>query len=156
MYDKNEYKKSFKNISILFFVAMFLLLITAIFLTIFTGTFTWNSLYISIINSLIGVMIPLVLFNILYDNFTKSYHNREVSDRITEALIVKEELIDRFFDDTKREFIQKTTASLLGKTEGNMLYSTLMAPYLNNRYNFRRNFKYYISYNFNERESPLL
>ncbi|MGM7703377.1 hypothetical protein ACSVDE_16725 [Pseudalkalibacillus sp. Hm43] len=146
MFDENEYRKSYKNISLLFFISMCLLLIIAIFLNIFMKTFTWDSLYISVINSLIGVMIPLVLFNILYDHFTKTYHNREVSDRITEALVFKQELIGRFSDDTKKQFIKNTTESLLGKTEGDMLYSTMIEPYLNNQYSFRRNFKYYISY----------
>ncbi|TMW70744.1 hypothetical protein [Alteribacter natronophilus] len=141
-----ELSKSYKNISLLFFWVVFLLLVVVVFLNIVLGIFTWETLYMGIINSLISVMIPLVLFNILFDHFTKSYQNKEISDSITKALTFEKEVLEQFTPESKKQFIRSSTESLLGETEGNMLYQTVMAPYLNHVYNFRRNFRYHISY----------
>ncbi|PYZ93454.1 hypothetical protein CR194_09790 [Salipaludibacillus keqinensis] len=119
-------------------------------LNIFLGTITWVSFYIDIVTSLISVMIPLLLFNLIYDHFTKSHQNLEMSDSIANALMLNKSILSRFSSGARKSFIKNSTESLLGNEEGRMLYTTLIAPYLDNKYNFRRNFKYNICYS----ESP--
>jgi len=147
IYDKQEFKKTYKNISVLFFMVMLLLLVIIVGLNfILDKSFSWSHFSDQVITSLIGVMIPLVLFNIVFDHFTKVYHQKEVSDRITETLIFNKEVINHFSEESKNRFIKSSVESLLGDDHGNMLYNSLISPYLNNVYSFRSNFKYYISY----------
>ncbi|MBU9711974.1 hypothetical protein [Evansella tamaricis] len=143
---KTESNKSFKNITLLFFFVLILLLLLVVLLNVVFGTVTWESLYINIITSLISVMIPLVLFNLIYDYVTKSHQKIEISDSISKAFMLNKDILERFSTDSRKSFIKTSTESLLGEEEGKMLYTTLIAPYLENKYNFRRNFKYHICY----------
>ncbi|MFA9559182.1 hypothetical protein ACERII_17880 [Evansella sp. AB-rgal1] len=95
-------------------------------------------------------MIPLVLFNLIYDYVTKSHQKVELSDSISNAFMMNKDILNRFSIDSRKSFIKTSTESLLGDEEGKMLYTTLIAPYLENKYNFRRNFKYHICYSLNE------
>jgi hypothetical protein len=143
---KKLIRDSFKSISILFLLLMIVLLAIVVIISYFTGTLTPKELINELITSLFGIMIPIVLVNIIYDKLTKSYHSQEVSEKLTEALMLNKDVLKRFTPESKKQFIQNSTESLLGEVEGEMLYSTLIEPYLNNKYNFRRNFRYYISY----------
>ncbi|WP_186576100.1 hypothetical protein [Aquibacillus kalidii] len=148
MHEKDgfELKKSFKNVSILFFLVVFLLLLLVILINVLFGIYSWQKLYIDIINSLVGVLVPLVLFNFLYDHFTKKQHDRELSEKITETMMLDQEIINNFSTDSKKDFIRKSTQSILGDTVGQMLYDSLIKSYLNKTYEYRHHFKYYISY----------
>ncbi|WP_240375121.1 hypothetical protein [Bacillus piscicola] len=143
---RKESKRSYRNINILFFMVLLLLLIVVVFLNVFIGTITWKSFYMDMITSLIGVMIPLVLFNLAYDHFTKSHQKLEMSDTIANAFMLNKNVLARFSVASRKNFIRNSTESLLGEDEGKMLYTTLIEPYLENRYNFRRNFKYNVCY----------
>ncbi|UOQ83764.1 hypothetical protein [Gracilibacillus salinarum] len=144
--DHSLLTRSFKNISVLFFIVVLLLLFVVILINVLFGIYTWDRLYMDLINALVGVMIPLVLFNFLYDRFTQQHKDRELSEKITETMLLDEQVIDRFSNDSKKAFIQKSTESILGKTVGNMVYDTLIQSYLSKSYQYRHHFKYYISY----------
>ncbi|MGP4039009.1 hypothetical protein ACTWP4_03725 [Gracilibacillus sp. D59] len=144
--DNTLLTRSFKNISILFFFVVLLLLFIVILVNVLLGIYSWDRLYIDIVNSLVSVMIPLVLFNFLYDYFTQKHKDRELSEKMTETMMLNQEVIDKFSTESKKQFIQKSTESILGKTVGNMLYETLIHSYLTKSYQYRHRFKYYISY----------
>lgn len=139
-------KDSFKSISVLFLLFIIALLVISVLIGLFTNALTPKDLLTQFITSLFGIMIPVVLVNIIYDKMTKHYYNQEVSEKLTEALMLNKDVLRQFYPDSKKQFIRNSTESILGEEEGQMLYSTLIEPYLNNKYNFRRNFRYYISY----------
>ena len=138
--------KSFRNINILFFLLILFLLFIVILVNVLMGNYSWSSLYKDLFNSLVGVLIPLVLFNFAYDYFTQKQKDRELSEKLTETMLLDEEVIDQFSTESKKKFIQNSTESILGKKVGGMLYETLIQSYLSKSYQFRQRFKYYISY----------
>ncbi len=144
--DRTLLNRSFKNISLLFFFVVLLLLFVVILINVLLGIYSWDRLYIDMINALVGVMIPLVLFNFLYDHFTRKQKDRELSEKMTETMMLDQQIIDNFSTESKKKFIQKSTQSILGKTVGEMLYETLIQSYLTKSYQYRHRFKYYISY----------
>lgn len=144
--ERRELKREKRNISLLFLWILILFFIITLLINFLVGGYTWKKLFLDLINAMIGIMIPLVLFNVAFEYFTKNQQNREISDTLAETLMANKQVIDRFSTDAKKHFIKHSTESILGETNGSMLYSTLIQPYLNHKYNFRRNFKYYISY----------
>ncbi|WP_163536157.1 hypothetical protein [Gracilibacillus sp. YIM 98692] len=138
--------RSFKNISILFFSLVVLLLFIVILINVLLGIYSWDQLYFDVINALVSVMIPLVLFNFLYDHFTQKQKDLELTERMTETMLLDERIMDRFSTESKKKFVQKATESILGKTVGRMLYESLIKSYLTRSYQYRHRFKYYISY----------
>ena len=138
--------KSFRNINILFFLLILFLLFIVILVNVLMGNYSWSSLYKDLFNSLVGVLIPLVLFNFAYDYFTQKQKDRELSEKLTETMLMDEEVIDQFSTESKKKFIQNSTESILGEKVGGMLYETLIQSYLSKSYQFRQRFKYYISY----------
>ena len=138
--------KSFRNINILFFLLILFLLFIVILVNVLMGNYSWSSLYKDLFNSLVGVLIPLVLFNFAYDYFTQKQKDRELSEKLTETMLLDEEVIDQFSTESKKKFIQNSTESILGEKVGGMLYETLIQSYLSKSYQFRQRFKYYISY----------
>src|SRR5699024_41774 len=144
--DRSLLNRSSKNISILFFFVVLLLLFIVILVNVVLGIYSWDRLYIDLINALISVMIPLVLFNFLYDHFTQKYKDRELSEKMTETMMLNQKVIDNFSIESQKQFIRKSTESILGNTVGTMLYETLIKQYLTKSYQYRHRFKYYISY----------
>ncbi|GAA0291964.1 hypothetical protein GGQ92_002964 [Gracilibacillus halotolerans] len=138
--------KSFRNINILFFLLILFLLFIVILVNVLMGNYSWSSLYKDLFNSLVGVLIPLVLFNFAYDYLTQKQKDRELSEKLTETMLLDEEVIDQFSTESKKKFIQNSTESILGEKVGGMLYETLIQSYLSKSYQFRQRFKYYISY----------
>ncbi|RCW63380.1 hypothetical protein [Saliterribacillus persicus] len=144
--DRHLLNRSFKNISLLFFLVVLLLLFIVILINVLFGVYSWARLYMDLINALVGVMIPLVLFNFLYDYFTQKHKDRELSEKMTETMMLDEQVIGNFSTESKKKFIRKSTESILGETVGNMLYESLIESYLTKSYQYRHRFKYYISY----------
>lgn len=144
---KKDTKRTYANIAGLFFIVLLLLFIIVVLINIMIGTITWESFSIDFINSLIGVMIPLLLFNFFFDRLTKIQNNHELSENIVQSVLLEKKVLNAFSVDQKKTFIKSITESIVGENEGKMLYTTtLMSPYLDNKYNFRRNFRYNISY----------
>ncbi|MBB3113223.1 hypothetical protein FHS18_005326 [Paenibacillus phyllosphaerae] len=144
--NKRLFEKSLKDYTILFLIIMLLIAVILVFVRNIFGSYTFEDFVNDFFNSLMGAIIPLIIFNILFEYLMRTHQSKVVQESIAETLLMKEEVLTQFSEDNRKEFLKNTAQSLVGKDEGEMLYSTLFVPYLSKSRNFRRNFKYYIFY----------
>ena len=154
---KSAYQRSLNHYTILFMIILLLLMIIALIVKFSFDDYKVKDLMDQFFESLIGAIIPLLLFNMIFEYLIKRHQSEAVSDAIVETLLLKEETLKKFSENDRKIFIQNCTQSLIGKEEGEMLYSTLFSPYLSEKQSFRRNFKYYIFYTpYEKLENPPL
>lgn len=141
---KLMFKRNLKNYTLLFLVVLLLFSVVVAFIKTTFGTYTYKDFINDLFNSLMGAIIPLILFNILFEYLMRDHQSQVVSEAIAETLLLNDDTLNHFSPETRKTFIKNAAQSLIGKEEGEMLYSTLFSPYLSERQKFRRNFKYYI------------
>ncbi|NJP38005.1 hypothetical protein [Alkalicoccus luteus] len=143
---RSESASSYRNVTALFITVLLLLFGIIILTNVLLGTISWESFYMDVMTSLIGIMLPLVLFNVIYEKVTRRHQKIETANSVAEALMLDKGVLSRFSEGARKGFIKNSTESLLGERAGGMLYTTLIRPYLENKYHFRRRFRYHISY----------
>lgn len=154
--NKKMYSKSLRDITLLMLIILLLAALVILLVKLSFGTYTLKDFMNDFFNSLMGAIIPLIIFNIAYEYFTRSYQANVMSETIAETLLLDRNVVDRFKPEDKATFIRNCTKSIVGDEEGEMLYSTLLSPYLSEKQAFRKNFTYYIFYSpMDARNSPL-
>lgn len=137
-----------KSITLLFGVILTcilisLFLIRIIFNYIYNIKFDWGNFIDTLIGNIIGIILPLLIFNLFYEYFTRIYTSNDISEKITETIMAKKEVIDSFEYTTKKQFIKTTLQSILQLEKGDVVYE-LISPYLQSKLNLRKHYKYTI------------
>jgi len=143
---KNINKSSMKNITLLFgiillFLLIILLLGRLLFHYAFGMKFSWIDFWDSLMSSVLGIILPLLLFNVFYEYFVRIYSSNEISEKITETIMSKREVIDSFEENIRKQFIKTTLQSILQEEKGDVVYD-MVHPYLQSKINLRKEYKY--------------
>ncbi len=109
-----------------------------------SGDFEFLAIMETVAENLIGILPPLIIFNFAYEYFTKLYVSEEISEKIAETMMSNTDVIDRFSDESKKDFVFASLNSILNKEKGEVVYN-IIKPYIDFEFNIRRNFKYFIS-----------
>lgn len=140
-------KKLFSNLTIIFCLLLMAIYVIVLLLRIhYVKELTIEEFLDKISEALIGIILPILILNIIYEHLTKSYYYQELSEKLSEALVLTREIIDNFSEAFKSNMIRLSTESILGQKEGDMIFNAVISPYLQNRYSFREDFRYYVSF----------
>lgn len=118
-----------------------------------SGSFDFLAILKTVADNLIGILPPLIIFNFAYEYFTKIYVSEEISENIAETMMSNTDVIDRFNNEAKKDFVAATLNSMLKKEKGEVVYN-IVQPYIDFEFNIRRNFKYFISVDEQKSRSP--
>lgn len=99
----------------------------------------------SIFDNILGILPPIIIFNFAFEYLTQDYVSDEISEQITSTLMSDPDTIQLFEDHVKCDFL-KATISAMAKQETDESNVAMQAiqPYLESRFNFRKNFQYFI------------
>lgn len=144
---KSESKRFFKNSTFMFALILILIYIVLSLLKMwFFGTITIEEFLENLLNSLLGIILPLFLFDIVYEYLTKSHISNEISSKVSEAIILNDDLIDCFDEEIKIKFLKKTLSSIFRNKKDEVIYNAHIHPYIDKEYSFRSEFIYDIQY----------
>ena len=108
--------------------------------------FDFMNLLNSIWDNILGILPPLILIDLVFEFVTQRYVSEEMSEQITSTLMSNPETIDQFDEETKRNFLNATVASLVkhGECEAEMAKNSVI-PYISGHYNLKKYFTYNIT-----------
>lgn len=137
-------KKNMQSITVLLFVTTTLVWLALIFLKAAIWTVDGESLVEDIISNILGILPPMIIFNFLYEYLTKVHMADEMAEQITTTLMGKPEILTNFTNDQQVAFVTNTVEAIVGQESAEMVNAVVL-PYITNRYNVRRFFKYSIT-----------
>lgn len=93
---------------------------------------------------LLEALVPILIFNFLYEYVTRTTLSKYISEKISDAIVLRGDLMKNYNKDEKVNFLERTLLSIFGDKNGNIVYAAHIKPYINREYNFRSKFKYTI------------
>lgn len=97
----------------------------------------------SVLDNIIGILPPLIIFNFVYEDLVQDLQADELSEQITKTLMGSQDSMGLFDNETKTNFLHTTMVSLLKEEKGDMVFG-MAKPYLDSKYNIRKQYQYLI------------
>lgn len=117
-----------------------------IIISSYTGeNYHFMDLVNSIFDNILGILPPIIIFNFAFEYLTQDYVSDEISEQITSTLMSDPDTIQLFEDRVKSDFLKATISAMAkqGTDESNVAMHAIQ-PYLQSRFDFRKNFQYFI------------
>ncbi len=135
--------KSIRSLTILFFIITAIVWVALLLVKVIFFEFDSNALFDDIVSNILGILPPIIIFNFVFEYFTQKYESDEISEKIADTIMGKSDIMSRFKDEQKIDFI-KSTISTMVDPEAAEMTSAVIYPYITNSYNIRTYFKYSI------------
>ena len=140
----NNRKHNMKSITVLMFVATFLLWVILLLVKSFIWGITAEELFNDFISNMLGILPPIIIFNFIYEYLTKKHVADEMADEITKTLMSNPDAIKGFDETTKKRFINTTIGTIVSDEYSDMVCN-LLEPYITKQYDAKKFFKYTIN-----------
>lgn len=139
----SERMKNVRSLTILFFVITAIIWVTLLLVKMVFFEFNTSALFDDIVSNILGILPPIIIFNFVFEYFAQKYESDEISEKIADTIMGKSDIMSRFKDEQKIDFI-KSTISTMVDPEAAEMTSAVIYPYITNSYNIRTYFKYSI------------
>lgn len=97
------------------------------------------------IDAVVSSFITFLIFNIIYEVFAKNQLLKELQLVVIKAFVDKSDGLKRLDKDEKEDIIKNSIISIINEEKGKLVFDALVEPYLDGKYNFRRDFNYQIN-----------
>ncbi len=134
-------KNSILSITVILAILVFALWLLLLIYKYFTTGISADQVIDDIMANLVGMLIPIIIFNFVYEYLTKDKIAEDMSQTITETLMANAQSIATFSQETKEAFVETTVGTIVGDEYKSMAYDVIK-PYLKNHFNIRPFFKY--------------
>lgn len=105
-----------------------------------------NETLIGIIGAIREALIVAIVFQVVYESYSKKLLFLEFSEKITDAFFRDSQIINRFTPGSKTDIIEKFVKSIHGDRDGTIIFNSFFKRYLTDEFCFRSDYKYHISY----------
>lgn len=135
--------KNVRSLTILFFIITAVVWFALLMLKIILFDFSADDLLNDIISNILGILPPILIFNFAFEYFAQKYESDEISEKIADTIMGKSDIMSRFTDEQKIDFIKSTIGTMVDPEAAEMT-GAVIYPYITNSYNIRTYFKYSI------------
>ena len=139
----SERMKNIRSLTILFFIITAVIWVALLLVKMCFFEFSPEALFDDIVSNILGILPPIIIFNFVYEYYTQKYESDEVSEKIADTIMGRSDIMSRFKDDQKIDFI-KSTINTMVSPEAAEMTNAVIYPYITNSYNIRTYFKYSI------------
>lgn len=139
----SERMRNIRSLTILFFVFTAIVWIALLLVKMTFFEFNPSDLFDDIVSNILGILPPIIIFNFVFEYFTQKYESDEISEKIADTIMGKSDIMSRFKDEQKIDFIKSTIATMVSPDAAEMT-NAVIYPYITNSYNIRTYFKYSI------------
>lgn len=139
----SERMKNVRSLTILFFVITVIVWVLMLLVKITFFDFSAAALFDDIVSNILGILPPIIIFNFVFEYFTQKYESDEISEKIATTIMGKSDIMTRFKDEQKLDFIESTIRTMVNPEAAEMT-TAVITPYITNSYNIRTYYKYSI------------
>lgn len=139
----SERMKNIRSLTILFFIITAIVWVALLLVKVIFFEFSADDLMNDIISNILGILPPIIIFNFVFEYFTQKYESDEISEKIADTIMGKSDIMSRFKDEQKIDFIKSTIGTMVDPEAAEMT-GAVIYPYITNSYNIRTYFKYSI------------
>lgn len=139
----SERMKNIRSLTVLFFIVTAVIWIALVLVKMCFFEFSPKDLFDDIVSNILGILPPIIIFNFIYEYYTQKYESDEISEKIADTIMGRSDIMSRFKDDQKIDFIRSTINTMVSPEAAEMT-NAVIYPYITNSYNIRTYFKYSI------------
>ncbi len=139
----SERMKNIRSLTVLFFIITAVIWIALVLVKMCFFEFSPKDLFDDIVSNILGILPPIIIFNFVYEYYTQKYESDEISEKIADTIMGRSDIMSRFKDDQKIDFIRSTINTMVSPEAAEMT-NAVIYPYITNSYNIRTYFKYSI------------
>ncbi|MCM1299690.1 MAG: hypothetical protein NC203_05285 [Firmicutes bacterium] len=139
----SERMKNIRSLTILFFIVTAVIWIALLLVKMYFFEFSPEALFDDIVSNILGILPPIIIFNFVYEYYTQKYESDEISEKIADTIMGRSDIMSRFKDEQKIDFIGSTINTMVSPEAAEMT-NAVIYPYITNSYNIRTYFKYSI------------